>query len=105
MKTLPSSYHKILSVLIPLVQIDIKRTRKPLGLAVWWNRRRKINHSNRNDISSDAGVSINTPNIGSSALIIEELNWGGQKSLNTCENSLFGPHLGLEGKKTSWANP
>ena len=47
----------------------------------------------------DAGASIHTSNIGSSALIIEELDLGGQKALNTCENSLFGPHLGLEGKK------
>ena len=27
-------------------------------------------------INSDAGASINTPNIGNSALIIEELDWG-----------------------------
>ena len=32
----------------------------------------------------DAGASINTPNIGNSALIIEELDWGGQDALNTC---------------------
>ena len=44
---------------------------------------------------SDAGAPINTPNIGNSALIIEELDWGGQDVLNTCENSFFGPHLGL----------
>ena len=43
----------------------------------------------------DAGASINTPNIGNSALIIEELDWGGHDALNTCENSFFGPHLGL----------
>ena len=47
----------------------------------------------------DAGASINTPNIGSLALIIEELDWGGQEALNTCENSLFGPHLGLGRQK------
>ena len=47
----------------------------------------------------DAGASINTPNIESSVLIIEELDWGGQKALNTCENSLFGPHLGLRRQK------
>ena len=35
-------------------------------------------------------------NIGNSALIIEELDWGGQDAFNTCENSFFGPHLGLE---------
>ena len=49
----------------------------------------------------DAGASINTPNIRSSALIIEELDWGGQKALNTCEKSLF--VWDLEGKKT-WSN-
>ena len=49
--------------------------------------------------SSDAGASINTPNIGNSALIIEELDWGGQDALNTCENSFFGLHLGLGRKK------
>ena len=43
----------------------------------------------------DTGASINTPNIESSSLIIEELDWGCQKALNTCENSLFGLHLGL----------
>ena len=43
----------------------------------------------------DAGASINNPNIGNSALIIEELDWGGHDALNTCENSFFGPHLGL----------
>ena len=47
----------------------------------------------------DVGASINTPNIGNSALIIEELDWGGQDGLNTCENSFFGPHLGLGRKK------
>ena len=47
----------------------------------------------------DAGASINTPNIGNSALIIEELDWGGQDALNTCENSFFGPHLGLGRQK------
>ena len=47
----------------------------------------------------DAGASINTPNIGNSALIIEELDWGGQDALNTCENSFFGPHLGLRRQK------
>ena len=50
--------------------------------------------------ASDAGASINTPNIGNSALIIEELDWGGQDALNTCENSFFGPHLGLGRQKT-----
>ena len=44
---------------------------------------------------TDTGASINTSNIGNSALIIEELDWGGQDALNTCENSFFGPHLGL----------
>ena len=48
---------------------------------------------------SDAGASINTPNIGNLALIIEELDWGGQDALNTCENSFFGPHLGLGRQK------
>ena len=47
----------------------------------------------------DAGASINTPNIGNSSLIIEELDWGGQDALNTCENSFFGPHLGLGRQK------
>ena len=47
----------------------------------------------------DAGASINTPNIGNSALIIEELDWGGQDALNTCENSFFGPHFGLGRQK------
>ena len=47
----------------------------------------------------DARASINTPNIGSSALIIEELDLRGQKALNTCENFLFGPHLGLGRQK------
>ena len=47
----------------------------------------------------DARASINTPNIGSSTLIIEELDWECQKALNTCENSLFGPHLGLGKQK------
>ena len=42
----------------------------------------------------DAGSSINTSNVGNSALIIKELDWGGQDALNTCENSFFGPHLG-----------
>ena len=51
-------------------------------------------------LSIDAGASINTPNIGNSALIIEELDWGGQDALNTCENSFFGPHLGLGRQKT-----
>ena len=46
-----------------------------------------------------AGASINTPNIGNSALIIEELDCGGQDALNTCENSFFGPHLGLGRQK------
>ena len=50
-------------------------------------------------MGSDAGASINTPNIGNSALVIEELDWGGQDALNTCENSLFGPHLGLGRQK------
>ena len=48
---------------------------------------------------NDAGASINTPNIGNSALMIEELDWGGQDALNTCENSFFGPHLGLGRQK------
>ena len=47
----------------------------------------------------DAGASINTPNIGNSALMIEELDWGGQDALNTCKNSFFGPHLGLGRQK------
>ena len=47
----------------------------------------------------DARASINTLNIGSSALIIEEFDWGGKKALNTCENSLFGHHLGLGRQK------
>ena len=37
----------------------------------------------------NAGASINTSNIGNSAIIIEELDWGGQDALNTCENSFF----------------
>ena len=49
--------------------------------------------------ANDAGDSINTSNIGNSALIIEELDWGGQDALNTCENSFFGPHLGLGRQK------
>ena len=49
--------------------------------------------------AGDARASINTPNIGSSALIIEELNCGGQKALNTYENSIFRPHLGLGRQK------
>ena len=53
----------------------------------------------RESKSPDAGASINTPNIGNSALIIEELDWGGQDALNTCENSFFGPHLGLGRQK------
>ena len=56
----------------------------------------------------DAGASINTPNIRNSALIIEELDWGGQDALNTCENSFFGPHLGLGRQKKrdqTWTNP
>ena len=51
----------------------------------------------------DAGASINTPNIGNSALIIEELDWGDQDALNTCENSFFGPHLGL-GRQKMWSD-
>ena len=47
----------------------------------------------------DAGASINTPNIGNSALIIEELDWGGEDGLNTCENSFFRPDLGLGRQK------
>ena len=43
---------------------------------------------------SDAGASINTPNIGNSTLIIEELDWGGQDTLNTCENSFFWTSFG-----------
>ena len=60
---------------------------------------------------SDAEASINTPNIGNSALIIEELDWGGQDELHTCENSFFGPHLGLGKQKKkkkcgqTWTNP
>ena len=50
-------------------------------------------------LESNAGASINTPNIENSALIIEELDWGGQDALNTCENSFFGPHLGLGRQK------
>ena len=42
----------------------------------------------------DAGASINTPNIGNSALIIEELDWGGQDALNTCENFFFWTSFG-----------
>ena len=56
----------------------------------------------------DAGASINTPNIESLALIIEELDWGGQKSIEHSENSLFRPHLGLGRPKKrgqTWANP
>ena len=50
---------------------------------------------------SNAGASINTPNIGNSTLIIEELDWGGQDTLNTCENSFFlDLSWALEGKKT-----
>ena len=52
----------------------------------------------------DTGASINTPNIESSSLIIEELDWGCQKALNTCENSLFGLHLGLGKQKKTWSN-
>ena len=51
----------------------------------------------------DVGASINTPNIENSALIIEELDWGGQDALNTCENSFFGPHLGL-GRQKTWSD-
>ena len=51
------------------------------------------------DCLFDAGASINTPNIGNSALIIEELDLGGQDALNTCENSFVGPHLGLGRQK------
>ena len=47
----------------------------------------------------DAGASINTPSIGNSALIVEELDWGGQDALNTCENFFFGLHLGLGRQK------
>ena len=47
----------------------------------------------------DARASINTPNIRNSTLIIEELDWGGQDALNTCENSFFGPHSGLGRQK------
>ena len=53
----------------------------------------------RRNAPGDAEASINTPNIGNSALIIEELDWGGQDALNTCENSFFGPHLGLGRQK------
>ena len=51
----------------------------------------------------DAGASINITNVRSSALIIEELDWGGKKALNTCENSLCRPHSGLGSQKT-WSN-
>ena len=51
----------------------------------------------------DVGASINTPNIENSALIIEELDWGGQDALNTCENSFFGPHLSL-GRQKTWSD-
>ena len=47
----------------------------------------------------DARSSINRSNIGNSALIFKELDWGGQDALNTCENSFFGPHLGLGRQK------
>ena len=47
----------------------------------------------------DAGASINKSNIGNSSLIIKELDWGGQDALNTCENSFFGPHLGIGRQK------
>ena len=51
--------------------------------------------------ATDAGASINTPNIGNSALIIEELDWGGQDALNTCENSFFWTSFGpWKAKKT-----
>ena len=50
-------------------------------------------------LDSDVGASINTITIGSSALIIEEFDWKGQKALNTCENSLFGLHLSLGRQK------
>ena len=59
-------------------------------------------------LDSDVGASINTLNIGSSALIIEEFDLRGQKALNTCENSLFGFHLSLGRQKKrgqTWANP
>ena len=62
----------------------------------------------RSSREGDAGASINTPNIGNSALIIEELDWGGQDALNKCENSFFGPHLGLGRQKKrdkTWTNP
>ena len=51
------------------------------------------------EMDSDARASINTPNILNSNLIIEELDWGGQDELNTCEISFFGPHLGLGRQK------
>ena len=54
-------------------------------------------------LSFDARASINTPDIGNLALIIEELDWGGQEALNTCESSFFGPHLGL-GRQKTWSN-
>ena len=47
----------------------------------------------------NARASISTPNIGNSALIIEELDWGGQDALNKCENSFFGLYLGLGRQK------
>ena len=56
----------------------------------------------------DAGVSINTPNIGNSALIIEELDWGGQDALNTCEKLLFWTSFGpwkAKKRDQTWTNP
>ena len=56
----------------------------------------------------DAGASINTPNIGNSALIIEELDWGGQEALNTCENSFFWTSFGpwkTKKRDQIWTNP
>ena len=64
-----------------------------------WRLGRRLAHFS----SFDAGASINTPNMGNSALIIEELDWGGQDALNTCENSFFGPHLGL-GRQKTWSD-
>ena len=58
-------------------------------------------HIPLSSLYSNARASINTPNIGNSALIIEELDWGGHDALNTCENSFFGPYLGLGRQKNA----
>ena len=57
---------------------------------------------------TDVGASIKTPNIRNSTLIIEELGWGGQDTLNTCENSFFWTSFGpWKAKKRgrTWTNP